>query len=258
MASDDLTSPRKQALREEVWASLERPYGRGPGGISDKPPARFPGAWGRIPNFTGAEAAAEALTELGAFRRARTLKCNPDSPQRRVRHLALKAGKTVLMAVPKLASRQPFLALDPEELGERALWKASSIKGASALGRPVGLEELGAVDLIVTGCVGAGRDGVRLGKGGGYSDLEYGVLREAGKVGARTPVVTTVHPLQVLERGAIPREPHDVTLDWIVTPEETIRCKGRPRRPRGVQWELLSDERIAAMPVLSDRRSGRP
>ena len=41
---------RKQAVRERVWRRLE-----------EAGAARFPGAWGRIPNFTGAEAAADRL-----------------------------------------------------------------------------------------------------------------------------------------------------------------------------------------------------
>src|SRR3712207_8895655 len=40
------------------------------------------------------------------------------------------------------------------------------------------------------------RDGVRVGKGGGYSDLELGLLIEAGLVDDSTTIATTVHPLQ--------------------------------------------------------------
>ena len=65
--------------------------------------ARFPGAEGRIPNFTGAEAAAERLRALPAWETAATLKANPDSAQLPVRQRALEDGKTVYMAVPRLA-----------------------------------------------------------------------------------------------------------------------------------------------------------
>ena len=43
------------------------------------------------------------------------------------------------------------------------------------------------------------RDGTRLGKGPGYSDLEVALLAEAGLIGPATVIVTTVHPLQVLD-----------------------------------------------------------
>src|ERR671935_89613 len=58
----------KAALREEVWAALTAAR-----------VARFPGAAGRIPNFTGAEAAAELLRGTPAWQAARTVKANPDA-----------------------------------------------------------------------------------------------------------------------------------------------------------------------------------
>ncbi len=71
---------------------------------------------GRIPNFVGAEQAAERLRECAEWRRAQTVKSNPDSPQLPVRQRALQDGKTLYMAVPRLASERPFLALDPAAL----------------------------------------------------------------------------------------------------------------------------------------------
>jgi 5-formyltetrahydrofolate cyclo-ligase len=233
----------KQDLREAVWRALQQ--GR---------VARFPGARGRIPNFTGAEAAAERLAGTSWWKRATTLKCNPDSPQRKVRHRALLEGKRVYMAVPKLADVRPFLLLDPERLDATKLWEASSIKGAAVHGRPVSVDEMPSIDLIVTGCVAVGRDGVRLGKGGGYSDLEYAVLREAGKVGPDTPVLTTVHSLQVQDAGMVPREPQDVTMDGIITPEGVTWITDRAPRPEGVLWDRLPEDKLAAIPVLGRLR----
>src|SRR5207302_10299249 len=79
----------KAALREEVWA-----------GLAEARVTRFPGLRGRIPNFTGAEAAARRLASTDAWLHARTLKANPDSPQWPVRQRPLEDGKTVYMAVP--------------------------------------------------------------------------------------------------------------------------------------------------------------
>ena len=42
-------------------------------------------------------------------------------------------------------------------------------------------------------------DGARLGKGGGFSDLEFAVASQAGLVAPDTPVVTTVHEQLVLD-----------------------------------------------------------
>ena len=76
--------------------------------IQEAGDARFPGARGRTPNFRGAEKAAEQLAAWEVFQQARALKCNPDSPQRPVRAAALRAGKVVYMAVPKLADELGF------------------------------------------------------------------------------------------------------------------------------------------------------
>jgi 5-formyltetrahydrofolate cyclo-ligase len=79
----------KQAIRERVWALLERERA-----------ARFPGAEGRIPNFAGASTAAARLASLPEWRAARVVKTNPDAPQLPVRARALADGKLMYMAVP--------------------------------------------------------------------------------------------------------------------------------------------------------------
>lgn len=235
--------PSKAQVRERIWKLLER---RGA--------ARFPGAQGRIPNFRGAEEAARRLAELPEWKRARVLKCNPDLPQLPVRLRALLEGKKVYMAVPRLREERCFLELDPARLRGRER-EAASIRGAAALGRPVRPEEMEPIDLVVAGAVAVRRDGARLGKGGGYSDLEYGLAAELGLVGEKTSIVTTVHPLQVTGE-AFPVEPHDIPLDWIVTPEEAIRCPRVHERPRGIFWELLPAGKLEEIPALRRARRG--
>jgi 5-formyltetrahydrofolate cyclo-ligase len=228
----------KQALRDDIWRTLTM-----------QKVARFPGAQGRIPNFIGAEAAAQHLTTLAVWQRARTLKCNPDAPQRSVRYAALQAGKIIYMAAPRLRELKPFIALDPAALGSKALWPASSIQGAFAMGKPVALEEMMPIDLIVAGSVAVAKDGARLGKGGGYSDLEYALGREVGIIGAETPIVTTVHPLQVVPDGVIEMTVHDISLNWFATPEGVVQTANRYPRPTGIVWEELGDK-LDEIPVL--------
>jgi 5-formyltetrahydrofolate cyclo-ligase len=223
--------PPKQAVRERVWARLERERA-----------ARFPGARGRIPNFAGAERAAERLAATTEWREARVLKCNPDAPQLPVRRRALADGKLVYMAVPRLRTEKPFLRLAGD----------ATIKARDAT--PLALDELEPVDLVVCGTVAVNRDGVRIGKGGGYSDLEFGLLVEAGLVGTATTLATTVHPLQLLDEE-LPETEHDFRVDLVVTPDETLRTPS-PRRPPGILWSHLTPEKIAAIPVLSAAGSG--
>ncbi len=232
------TGSAKQALREEIWQAL-RDAGAG----------RFPGARGRIPNFTGAEGAAERLCVTPAWIDAGTVKSNPDAPQWPVRQRALEDGKTVFMAVPRLREDRPFLRLDPDRLRVAAR-AASSIKGAAQHGVPTAVEELEPVDLVVVGCVAVDRTGARLGKGGGFADLEFALARAAGLIGPRTTGATTVHPLQVVADGRIPMTAHDVPLDMIATPDEIIVCAGGYERPAGVLWDHLPDGKIDEIPLL--------
>ena len=234
---------RKRTLRRERWS-----------GLSAAGAARFPGTFGRIPNFVGAESAAEILCAQPVFQRAEWLKCNPDLPQRPLRYRALLAGKRIYMAVPRLAEKRPFVLLDPRKLDPGELWRASSIRGAFELGRPVTLKQLHPVELIVTGCVGATPDGSRLGKGGGYADLEYALLRESKKAGPRTPIVTTLHSSQVLRNGSVPMLPHDISLDGYATETRWVSCKRKARRPRGILWDVLEEEKRKAIPVLARGR----
>ena len=221
----------KQRVRERVWQTLE-----------SEGAARFPGARGRVPNFRGAEAAAQHLAQLPEWESAAVVKSNPDAPQLPVRRRARHDGKTLYMAVPRLAEDKPFVRV----MGDL------TIKKALAEGVPARVEDLGHVDLIVCGTVAVNRAGVRVGKGGGYSDLELGLLVEAGFVDDATTIVTTVHPLQLLDEE-LPETAHDFRVDIVVMPDEVVHVDAHRRSP-GVIWEHLDDETIEAIPVLAMRR----
>ena len=228
---------RKHGVRDRVWARMEQ-----------ERVARFPGARGRIPNFVGAERAAGQLAELPEWRAARVVKANPDAPQLPVRRRALDAGKVVYMAVPRLRAEKPFVRLRRE----------ATIRGAMKEGESVAMEAMERVDLVVCGTVAVNRVGARIGKGGGYSDLELGLLVEAGLVDDATLLATTVHPLQVRDEP-LPELEHDFRVDVIVTPDEVLRTRKR-RRPQGILPDYLDDDKIRSIPVLAARglAAGRP
>lgn len=228
---------QKQEVRERVWALL-----------TEKGVARFPGARGRIPNFQGADEAAALLAETDVWSAASMLKSNPDAPQLPVRARALAEGKVVFMAVPRLAEPKPFIALDPARL-RVAPRRAASIRGASSAGRPTAMKDIPHINLIVCGTVAVNREGVRIGKGGGYSDIEFALALEAGLVDEHTVIATTVHPLQLLAED-LPETDHDFRVDLIVTSDEAIRTR-RARRPPGIIWSHLDDEMIQAIPALA-------
>ncbi|MEU8625465.1 5-formyltetrahydrofolate cyclo-ligase [Streptomyces sp. NPDC048669] len=232
----------KQAVRERVWRRLID----GGGAASD--------SYGKIPGFHGADATAERLAALDEWQHATTVKANPDWAQLPVRIRALKDGKLLYMAVPRMASLEPFFELDPKKLAVSAE-EAAEKKGAAQAGRRLGVESMRPIDLVVCGSVAVNRSGARIGKGAGYSDLEVALLIEASLVTDQTVIVAPVHPLQLVEDD-IPETEHDFSVDYIVTPDEVIRC-ANPRRPRGLVWGDLTADKIAAIPVLAAQHEGR-
>ena len=107
------------------------------------------------------------------------------------------------------------------------LWEAG--QALVTLGRPPaqpvgearGAESLKEADLIVIPALAASVDGTRLGQGGGWYDRAL-VHRCPG-----TPVVAVIFDDEVVEAGVIPAEPHDVPIDAIVTPTQTIATNVR-------------------------------
>lgn len=274
-----LRTPWKWRIRKAVWDYLE-----------ERDVARFPRpVHHRIPNFAGADAAADRLATLPEFEEARTVKVNPDTPQRRVRHLVLERGKTLLTPQPRL--RTGFFST--LERGAEAIppdvpiESLTSSKGAAKHGTPITLYEEYAVDLVVVGSTAVcPTTGARVGKGEGFAELEWGILSERGNLDANEVlVVTTVHDCQVFDGGveepwkgvmaqqeredsgegggddgANARTPfgklvtHDVPVDIIVTPTRTIRVPDETRlpKPSGVYWDLLSPQKLAQIRVLRE------
>lgn len=228
----------KDEARDWVWNALQR-----------EKAARFPfPPHGRIPNFKGAEAAAERLFAVEPWKSARLLKINPDAPQRPVRLRALERGCILYVPTPRLAGG--FKRFDPADIPKDKLSDAASLSKGDKWAEGIELKDMPAVDAIVAGSVAVTRGGRRAGKGEGYSDLEYAILRELGHPGV--PVATSVHPLQIV--GALPRGETDLPLSLIVTPEETIPVNDPPPAPRGIDWSRLTDDDLDEMPVLKELR----
>jgi 5-formyltetrahydrofolate cyclo-ligase len=231
----------KDQIRRAIWRAMERE------GVS-----RFPGAEGRIPNFAGAKLAAEKLSAHRLWKRAKVVKANPDSPQTHARRLALEDGKTLVMAVPRLRDQHPFRLLDRERLTTKQVREAATIKGALRHGKVVALEEIPEIDFVLCGSVAVNLSGARIGKGGGFSDLEYGLLIEEGKIDDHTCVATTVHPIQILREHLMITD-HDLPVDMISTPRAVIEVERAYDRPRGILWDHLQPPQIHEIPILERR-----
>lgn len=229
----------KAAARDWVWDQMQ-----------EQRVARFPfPPHGRIPNFKGAEQAAKRLVKALDFRKVKRVKVNPDAPQRPVRALLLEKGVTVFVPTPRL--KGGFKRLDPKSIPQDKYTEAAGLKQMDRYAEPVDVMELPRMDWIVAGSVAVTRTGKRAGKGEGYSDLEYAILRELGH--PETPVATTVHSLQVV--ADFPLDETDLPLSLVVTEQETHTVKKPPAAPKGIDWERLDEQDLDAMPVLRELRS---
>ncbi|MBD3274645.1 MAG: 5-formyltetrahydrofolate cyclo-ligase, partial [Candidatus Marinimicrobia bacterium] len=200
----------------------------------------------RIPNFKDAASAAESLLNHEIFRDVRKIKVNPDAPQRYVRERALERDITVYMPTPRL--RGGFKKFEPADIPEKNYSDAASLSKGEPFAQEVSLDELPEMDIIVAGSVAVTKTGKRCGKGHGYSDLEYAILRELGH--SEVPVMTTVHDIQVV--NDFPRDEHDVPLSLIATPTQTIRVENPPPAPQGIHWDILSEKDLNDMPILTE------
>jgi 5-formyltetrahydrofolate cyclo-ligase len=230
----------KDRLRTTIWRCL-----KAQGAAVGEPV-------GHIPRFVGSDCAAAQLAQLPVWQQARVVKCNPDQAQAPVRLRALQEGKMLYMAVPRLTEERCFVALTAADLHQRGvpLEVAATSRGAMQHGQLVALGEMSPIDLVVVGCVAVSRDGGRTGKGAGFADLELGLLRQQGVIQAHTPIVTTVHALQIVPSTELPMRAHDWWLTWIVTPDEAIATAARRAQPPGLLWEELRPEQLATIPVL--------
>lgn len=195
----------KKLLREQIWKQLEVQ------GF-----AKFPlPCFGRIPNFAGSDIAAEKVRHLKEWKEAKVVFAGPDFAQQKVRECALRDGKTLVMASPRL--KHGYVVVNPAAV--RGLEDfASTIRGAFKYGKTVSVQEIPKPGLIVEGSVAVDNQGNRLGKGGGYGDLEIKTLKE---IFGPIPVISTVHDIQVVE--TVPFEEKDEKVSIIVTPTRIVR-----------------------------------
>ncbi len=237
----------KDALREKVWAALYE------AGAVDHDPR------GSIPDFDGADRAAELLAQQDFWRDAAVVKCTPDACQAPIRLRALQDGKLLYMAYPQLKVYPCFIELEAEALAARgvSLEEASTMDGAIAHGRPVPFEEMKRIDLVNVGSVAVTIAGGRTGKGAGFADLELALLRDAGAVVSGTVIASTVHPLSIVPDEELPMTPTDSTIDWVVTEEAAYRTTSPRVEVRGIDWQLVQPDQLATIPILAQLAAAR-
>jgi 5-formyltetrahydrofolate cyclo-ligase len=219
----------KEEIRRKVWNRLTQ-------ADVARPPLPIRG---RIPNFAGADHAAHRLQQLPVFDDWKLVFCNPDSPQRPLRLRLLEAGKQIIMATPRL--KKGFLILNPNKLPQTLYPRAATIRGAFDLGIRIA-EPTESIDAKIMGSVAVDQWGGRIGKGGGYSDLECSILTELGLIDEKIPTVTTVHDLQIIDERLLMAS-HDMPVDIVVTPTRHFHTHTEYPRPKKIDWSIVSQKR---------------
>mmetsp|Transcript_150411 Transcript_150411/g.464118 ORF Transcript_150411/g.464118 Transcript_150411/m.464118 type:complete len:333 (+) Transcript_150411:161-1159(+) len=236
----------KWKVRKKVWNYLE-----------DNDLADFPRpVHHRIPNFKGSADTGRRVAGLPEFKAAKVVKVNPDTPQKSVRVAALEAEKVLYVPQPRLRTGF-FSRITPGSLPRSKFNFAATAGGMKQLAEPLGLDDRTTIDIVVVGSTAVNPEtGARVGKGEGFAELEYGMLRQLGMIDESTPVVTCVHDSQVVTEGLPPPGQvlmtHDVPVDIIVTPQRIIRVDPAKRlpKPTGIYWNLLSQQKLAQIRVL--------
>ncbi|KAG5839278.1 hypothetical protein ANANG_G00203340 [Anguilla anguilla] len=234
----------KWEIRQKVWDYIEA-----------KNLANFPRpVHNRIPNFKGAERACAHVSNLEIFHRTSEIKVDPDKPLEGARLAVLQAGKTLLVPTPRLRTGLLNKIVPPEGASRADLRVCSTSQGVKEYSVPIGLDAKITVDLVVVGSVAVSEKGYRIGKGEGYSDMEYAMMVSVGAV--KNPlVVSVVHDCQVMDIPEDLIESHDLTVDYILTPTRVIRTECKQPKPQGIIWAKLNADMLEKIPILKKLRT---
>ncbi|MEM4566241.1 MAG: 5-formyltetrahydrofolate cyclo-ligase [Archaeoglobaceae archaeon] len=195
----------KEEVREFVWKKMA-------------PFCSFPPPYGRIPNFRTAKKACEKIRELEEYQRAECIFSAPDSVLLRLREIVLEDGKTLLAVLPRMTG---FVVLK-----EKVKPTIEALKHA----KRADLAKLkGKVGVFAQGCVAVDLNGNRIGKGSGFGDREYEILKKSGVLAENAIFVVVAHEIQVFSDLSYLMQEHDAKADVILTPEKIIRVRSDRR-----------------------------
>lgn len=199
---------RRERLRRRIWHLMEN------AGVLTFPLEVF----GRVPNFVGAEQAAELLAQQPEFVQAKVVFVSPDHVLRRVRELVLEHGKVLAVSLPQRLIRRNKCAL-LQITERRAIKAAAKVDNFLRYGQPLSLP----VDLAVLSSVVVDRLGNRLAPRQEFGDRIWQMLVDGGFVHEGTKIATIAHPLQFADDLVKWVTEEDVRAHLIVTPEEVVR-----------------------------------
>ena len=246
MSNDQPVPSRQQLVRERVWSELR--------GVA-RPDSRFHWDFSSfIPDFEGSDACARTVASSPEYQAGGLVFVTPDNSLEALRHTMIVDGRTILATTYGIG--RGFLVLDGSDVTADEQWHAATLDGFERRARAIpieGLAALGPLGLLVTGAASVTTDGVRIGKGHGYFDLEWAILSELGVLAPDPMLFAVVHDCQVLDL-AVETSAHDVVVDAIITPSGRHEVRHGTRAPGRVDWAALTSETVARIPCLAEVR----
>ncbi|CAE7536358.1 COG0212 [Symbiodinium necroappetens] len=247
-AEADRSSSRKAALRQQVWDRLE-----------SQDAVLFPRpCHGRIPNCVGSALACQHLLGLPELQNASVVKVHPSIGAAALRTALVVAGKTVLVP-PYPGADFLYLELHRDHFPSRSLEWAGDKREYLKWAKPVKLLDIPLVDVVVVASCVVASNGVRLGKGKGYGEVEWGILTALGAADPdTTPVFSICHDLQVVEPAQLNAdmmESHDLPVDAFATPSGLVHCNRIASKPSGIRWDLVGPQLEEDIGALRELRS---
>jgi 5-formyltetrahydrofolate cyclo-ligase len=178
----------------------------------------------RLPADERAErsrAIAERIEAVAAFRDARVVALyaplGTEVDALEIARRARRRGARVVFPRAAAGRLLAFARCEPAELARGPLGAAEPPPGAPAV-------DAAEIECVVVPGVAFSLDGLRLGRGGGYYDATLKTMAHAARIGVG-------YDVQVVP--SLPREPHDVPLDAVVTEARTLLFPRESSDPAG-------------------------
>ena len=234
------------SMRVQTWEALRKVA---------RPDSRFSWEFAEfITDYEGSDKGAELIAGRDVYKNARVVFITPDNNLEKLREIAFRDKKTVVMT--NYGITRGFFLIAPGMVPEGKEEVASLLDGAARYWKHQTLEQLkasvGHIDLMVTGASAITPGGIRFGKGHGYFDLEWAMTYTAGLVDVHTPVIGAGHDCQVVEAD-VEVQPHDTAIDYIVTPTRVIPTRSEYPKPTcGVLWSALEPQMRGQIPPIQE------
>ncbi len=208
-----------------------------------------------IADFEGSEKATSRLIDLDIYKNSQVVFVTPDNCLETLRSQVIEDKKVLLTTTYGI--RRGFVELLPEQVPNGLGKYAVMLDVIEKIGRLISLQEIKEkyiVDLLVTGGSAVTLEGLRVGKGHGFFDIEWATMFTLGVVNTDTPVVDLVHDCQIVDEDFKP-EPYDTVCDYIVTPSKVVHVESPQKPTGGILWDKLNPEMLQDISILEELKN---